>query len=155
MQSGCLCEEIEQLLDVREKRKDSLTGRADLPPLQLVAVTHESTLLQEVGSPRIMRDQLDHLARRPETPGVRLHVLPFSSRVAFSMTCMYAYFEYQDAENLGQDVVHIETHAGFWSIDDQEAVSRYRKAHENLVQASLSDDESRAMIRTVRDGTRN
>ena len=29
------------------------------------------------------------------------------------MNCMYAYFEYQGEGSLEQDVVHIETHAGF------------------------------------------
>jgi transcriptional regulator with XRE-family HTH domain len=149
-------DEIEQLLAVREKRKEALNGRdGGLPPLRLVAVAHESTLRQEVGSPRIMRDQLNALLKRPATANVCLRVLPFSSRVAFSMTCMYAYFEYQDADNLGQDVVHIETHAGFWSIDDHETVTKYRKAHEHLVEASLSEEESRAMIRAIRDSVRN
>jgi hypothetical protein len=66
---------------------------------------------------------------------------------------MYAYFEYQDA-GLEQDVVHIETHAGYWSIENPDKVAQYRKAHDALVKASLSQDASRTLIRSIRDDMR-
>jgi len=67
------------------------------------------------------------------------------------MTCMYAYFEYQDVDNLEQDVVRIETHAGFLNIEDSAQVARYRAAHDDLVQAALDEDSSRDLIRSTRD----
>ncbi|HUB42265.1 MAG TPA: Scr1 family TA system antitoxin-like transcriptional regulator [Streptosporangiaceae bacterium] len=144
-------EELEQLVEVRLRRQAALRSREGLPPLQLVAVTHESTLRQTIGSRAIMRAQLDALAERPPDPQVRLYVLPFSATPVFSMTCMYAYFDYDEAGSLGQDVVHIETHAGFLNIEDSEQVARYRSAHEALVRASLSEDDSRALIRSIRE----
>jgi transcriptional regulator with XRE-family HTH domain len=145
-------DEIRQLLEVRHKRQQALRHREGLPPLQLVAVTYESTLRQAVGSPRILRDQLDALLERSEAPNVSLRVLPFDAKPAFTMTCMYAYFEYQGVGGLEQDVVHIETHAGFWSIENPEKVTKYREAHDALVNASLSEDESRELIRSARNG---
>jgi transcriptional regulator with XRE-family HTH domain len=144
-------EAISQLVEVRMKRQEALQNREDLPALKLIAVTYESTLRQFVGSLAIMRAQLDVLAAPPAQPGIQLRVLPFSARPMFSMTCMYAHFEYQGADSLEQDVVHIETHAGFRSIDDPGAVARYRAAHQKLVAASLSQEDSRALIRSVRD----
>ena len=144
-------DEIGQLLDVRARRQQALTSREGLDPLQLVAVTHESSLRQAVGSPEVSRDQLDALIERSKAPNVRLHVFPFDAGPVFTMTCMYAYFEYQDAD-LEQDVVHIETHAGYWSIENPDKVAEYRKAHDALVRASLSEDASCALIRSVRDG---
>jgi transcriptional regulator with XRE-family HTH domain len=151
-------EQISQLMAIRQKRQEALVGRDDLPPLQLVAVTHESTLRQTVGSPEILRDQLDALLERldrledPDRPdNVSLHVLPFSATPVRTMTCMYAYFEYQDPEDLEQDVVHIETHAGFWSIDNPDRVADYRKWHADLVGASLDKDGSRELIRSARN----
>jgi transcriptional regulator with XRE-family HTH domain len=147
-------DEIGQLLDVRARRQQALSSREGLDPLKLVAVTHESSLRQAVGSPQILRDQLDALVERSTAPTVSLHVLPFEAGPVFTMTCMYAYFEYQDS-NLEQDVVHIETHAGYWSIEDPDKVAEYRKAHDALVKASLSQDASRALIRSIRDDMRN
>jgi transcriptional regulator with XRE-family HTH domain len=144
-------DEIRQLVEeVRTKRQVALSHREGLDALRLVAVTHESTLRQAVGSPQILRDQLDALIERSAAPNVSLRVLPFTAKPVFTMTCMYAYFEYQDA--LEQDVVHIETHAGFWSIEDPVRVAEYRKAHDDLVKASLSEDDTRTFIRSIRDG---
>lgn len=140
-------DEINELVQVRLKRQETLISRDEMPPLELVAVTHEATLRQLVGSAEIMRTQLDALAERPLTPNVQLYVLPFSAQPLFSMTCMYAYFEYQDADNL----VHIETHGGFTIIDDPMQVARYRRAHDALVHAALNEDESRQLIRSIRN----
>jgi transcriptional regulator with XRE-family HTH domain len=145
--------EIGQLLDVRARRQQALTSREGLDPLLLVAVTHESSLRQGVGSPQILRDQLDALVKRSKAPNVSLHVLPFEAGPVFTMTCMYAYFEYQDADH-EQDVVHIETHAGYWSIENPDKVAEYRRAHEALVSASLGEDASLARIRSIRDEMR-
>jgi transcriptional regulator with XRE-family HTH domain len=145
-------DEIGQLLEVRDRRKQALSSREGLGPLRLVAVTHESTLRQGVGSPEIMRDQLDALIEGSKAPNVSLHVLPFHAKPVFTMTCMYAYFEYEGVA-MEQDVVHIETHAGYWSIEDPVKVAEYRKAHDALVKASLSEAESRVLIRSIRDQT--
>jgi hypothetical protein len=147
-------DEISQLLDVRARRQQALTSREGMDPLRLVAVTHESSLRQAVGSPEILRDQLDALIERSRAPNVSLHVLPFQAGPVLTMTCMYAYFEYEDVDN-EQDVVHIETHAGYWSIENPDKVAEYRKAHDALVRASLGEAESRALIRSIRDDARN
>jgi transcriptional regulator with XRE-family HTH domain len=143
-------DEIVQLLKVRDRRKQALSFREGLDPLNLVAVTHESALRQAVGSPEVMRDQLDALIEKSKAPNVSLHVLPFEAKPVFTMTCMYAYFEYQGV-GVEQDVVHIETHAGYWSIEDPAKVAEYRKAHDALVTASQSEADSRALIRVIRD----
>jgi transcriptional regulator with XRE-family HTH domain len=147
-------EEIVQLLEVRARRKRALSSRAGMDPLKLVAVTHESALCQAVGPHEIMRDQLDALIEESKAPNVSLHVLPFEAKPVFTMTCMYAYFEYGGGD-MEQDAVHIETHAGYWSIEDPDKVAKYRVAHDALVNASLSEDDSRALIRAARDGTRS
>jgi transcriptional regulator with XRE-family HTH domain len=140
-------EQIEQLLKVRRRRQQALSGREGLEPLELIAVTHESSLRQVVGSPGILRRQLGELVERSTAPNIRLRVLPFGARLTFSMTCMYAYFEYKDAAEF--DVVHIETPAGFFSVEDPLQVRKYREAHEDLMTASLSETESRDLIHSI------
>jgi transcriptional regulator with XRE-family HTH domain len=142
-------DQIGQLKEIRHKRKELLKERAGLGPLKLVAVTHECTLRQVVGSPQVLRDQLGELLTRSREDNVSLHVFPFSAKPAFTMTCMYAIFEYRD--DLEQDLVQIETQAGFWAIDDPDRVAEYKKAHENLVAFALSQDDSRELIRDIRD----
>ena len=141
--------EIRELLAVRLRRQEALRRREGLEPLRLIAVTHESSLHQLVGSADIMRDQLDQLIERSAAPNVTLRVLPFSARPVFSMTCMYALFEYKDVGE--SDIVHIETHAGFFSVEDAGQVKRYRSYHDALMRASLPEEDSRNLIRSIRD----
>ncbi len=144
--------QIEQLLEVRSRRQDALRSREGLEPLRLIAVTHQSTLHQMVGSVGIMREQLDQLAERSAAPNVTLHVLPFTAKPTFSMTCMYAYFEYQDAGE--SDVVNVETHAGYFSVEQADRVKRYRSAHDALVRASYTEEASLELILKIRDSPR-
>ena len=102
-------DQIGPLVDIRRKRKEALKAREGFGALKLVAVTHECTLRQVVGSPKILRDQLDELCVRSHEDNISLYVFPFSATPVFTMTCRYAYFEYQDPEDLEQDLVHIET----------------------------------------------
>jgi hypothetical protein len=145
-------DKIRQFLEVRERRKEALSYREGLDPLKLIAVTHESSLRQSVGSPSVLRDQLDALLERSQAPNICLHVLPFTAPAVLTITCMYAYFEYQDADNLERDVVHIETHAGFLTIEEPKRVAAYREAHDALIKASLNEDDSRRLISAVRAG---
>lgn len=144
-------DQIGPLMDIRHKRKEALREREGLDPLRLIAVTHESALRQVVGSPKILRDQLDELWARSHEDNVTLYVFPVSAQPVITMTTMYAYFEYQDPEDLEQDLVHIETHAGFWTIDNPARVAGYRKGHNALIDSSLGVDASRDLIRSIRD----
>jgi hypothetical protein len=141
--------EIRQLLEIRLRRQEALRRREGLKPLRLVAVTHETALRQMVGSPGIMRDQLDALLERAAAPNIDLRVLPFTARPTWSMTCMYAYFQYADSGE--SDVVHIETHNGFFSLLNTEEVKEYRRAHDRLMRASLDQAKSLKLISSVRD----
>jgi transcriptional regulator with XRE-family HTH domain len=138
-----------QLLEVRERRQEALGRREGPGQFRLIAVTYESTLHQQVGSPGIMREQLGRLAEHAAAPNVSLHVLPFTARPAFSMTCMYALFEYREAGE--SDIVNVETHAGYFSVQEPEEVARYRSAHDALVRASLTEEASLELIREIRD----
>jgi hypothetical protein len=142
---------VQELVDLRMERQKVLHQREGLKPLKLIAVTYESALRQSVGSRDILRDQLDALLERSTAPNVSLYVLPFSASPVFTMNCMYAYFEYRGESSLEQDVVHIETHAGFASIEDPERVGDYLKWHDALVAASLTEEDSRTLIRSIRD----
>jgi hypothetical protein len=146
---------VREQVDLRMQRQQVLSHRDGLDPLQLVAVVHESALRQSVGSPEILRDQLDALVERSKAPNISLHVLRLSASPVFTMNCMYAYFEYRGDKNLEQDVVHIETHGGFASIEDPDRVADYRKWHDALVEASLTEDETRALICSIRDDMPN
>lgn len=139
--------EINELVTVREERIARLDRREGLDPLRLIAVTHETTLRQLVGSPEIMRAQLDALQRDLDRDNVTLHVLPFETPPTFGFTCMFTHFEYDD--DLESDVVDIETPAGMWHVEDDKGVTRLRRHFDTLVQRALTPEKSRALIRKI------
>jgi len=141
--------EIRQLLEIRLRRQEALRRREGQKRLRLVAVTHETALRQVVGSPAVMREQLDALLESSALPNVELRVMPFTAKPTFSMTCMYAYFQYDDSGE--SDIVHIETHAGFFSLGNADEVKKYRAAHDALMRASLGKEGSAELISSVRD----
>ena len=148
-------ERVNELVRLRMERQKVLSHRDDLDPLKLVAVTYESALRQQVGAPKILRDQLDALIESSKAQNVSLYILPFSADPVFTMTCMYTYFEYQGEGNLERDVVHVEPHSGLVSIEDPERVADYRKWHDALVAASLTEEDSRTLIGSIRDDMAN
>jgi transcriptional regulator with XRE-family HTH domain len=141
---------LDELIEIRAHRKEALRSRELLPPLEFIAVTHESSVRQQVGPPEVMRSQLDALIELSTGPNIQLYILPFTAQPVFTCTCMYSYFEY--GKDIDQDVVHIETHAGFRHVEDAEDVRRYRRYYDDLVVASLTMDKSRSLIRELRDG---
>lgn len=140
-------DEVEQLIEIRLRRQAALEQRDDLPPLRLIAVTHEASVHQLVGSKEIMHAQLDYLVERSTASNIDLRVLPFAISPPFTSTCMYALLEFGEA--MDRDVLHIETHAGFRYIETKETVTQYRKRYEQLYNSALTQEESRALIRAV------
>jgi hypothetical protein len=140
-------DELDALVELRQRRQSALDNRSEIGPLRLIAVTHETGLHQLIGNRDIMRTQLDHLVERSTVANIDLRILPFSGPLPFTSTCMYAYFEFSDT--LDRDVVAVETHAGFRYIETTNRVAQYRRHYEQLLESSLSPDDSRALIRTV------
>lgn len=139
--------EIEDLVQLREQRLARLERRDGMDPLRLIAVTHETSLRQLVGSPELMRAQLAALDDKLDRDNVTLHVLPFDAQPVFGFTCMFTHFEYED--DLESDVVDIETPAGMWHVEDEKGVNRLRRHFDALVQRALSPEKSRAFIRKI------
>jgi transcriptional regulator with XRE-family HTH domain len=140
-------EEINALVELRIRRQASLDARTEQAPLKLLAITHEGSLRQHIGSREIMRAQLDHMVDRSTAANVDLRILPFAGPLPFTSTCMWAYFEFSDS--LDRDVVAIETHAGFRYIETTNRVAQYRRHYEHLTECSLSPEDSRGLIRSI------
>lgn len=142
-------EEIDQLIKLRLARQKVLASREDGKPLRLVAISHECCLRQMVGSPTVMREQLSALDHHFERSNIQLHILPFSANPAFTITCMFAHFEFDDA--LDRDVVHVETHAGFRHIETTEQVALYRRHYDDLLRRALTPAASRELVRSTKE----
>jgi transcriptional regulator with XRE-family HTH domain len=139
--------EVDQLVQLRNRRRRLLSERGGQPPLYLNAVCHETALRQVVGDPEILRQQIEELDKVLDVPNVEFRILPFSAPPAFTSTSMWTYFEFSDA--LDRDVVHIETHAGYRLLEMPEHLAQYRRYFDELVRRSLSPQDSRKLIQDL------
>lgn len=140
-------QEIDRFVQLCLRRQAGLKYREGQPPLELRAIIHESCLVQFVGSPEIMREQLDALLSAPSRfPKVDLRILPARAEPHLMNTCTWSYLVFAE---LDRDVVHLETHAGHRYIEDVDNTKRYDRAFSDMSDLSLDCDESAKLIHSM------
>jgi transcriptional regulator with XRE-family HTH domain len=135
--------EIERLVQLRMKRQDAL-HRTDRTPLELVAVLDEAVLPRATGGGAAMAGQLEHILELAELPTVTVRVLPFAASL---LRAHLGHFVLLDIpEELGSDVVYIESHAGEAYLDGRSDVDLYKDVFADVLRHALPADESRGVI---------
>jgi len=137
-------ETVNELVEVRMARQRAMLERADAP--EVVSVMDEGALRHVVGSPDVMREQLDRLAEAAELPHVTLQIVPFTAGVPLFLNS-FLLLGFPDPEDT--DVVYIENTQGQVVIEDQPRIAQYQAAFERLRQSSLGAAESLALIKKV------
>ncbi|MFD7708084.1 helix-turn-helix domain-containing protein [Streptomyces sp. NPDC059786] len=138
-------EEIARLVDIRMKRQEILT-RPNAP--HLWAIVDESVIRRVVGSPSIMREQLDHLLGTGESANVTLQVLPFAKG---AHAAALGSFVILGGVEPSLDVVYVDLHVGSLFMEKEQELDRYRLAFEYLRAQALDIDASASMIRRARE----
>ncbi|MEU9717825.1 helix-turn-helix transcriptional regulator [Streptomyces sp. NPDC047976] len=134
-------DEIEKFVQVRLARQERLAGP---DPLHLWAVISEGVLLQEVGGPRVMHAQLEHLLAASELPNVTVQVLPFSRGAHASMFGPYVVLGFREEGAL--DVVLADNPTGSTWFEREAEVARYQDLFDAARTSALSPVESRTVI---------
>jgi hypothetical protein len=143
---------IETRVRVRTIRQERLTRD---PVIQLHAVIDEAVLRRNMGGPRVMRAQLEHLIAVGELPNVDIRVLPLNREISLAPGSFeilsFAPPEAPGTVTLG-DVVGAENLATQLYVEGQEADTyMFRVVYDALVEASLTPDQSqRFMIELAR-----
>ncbi|WP_328633325.1 helix-turn-helix domain-containing protein [Streptomyces sp. NBC_00356] len=136
--------EIERLVDIRMKRQAIL----DRPtPPHLWAVLDESVIRRVVGSPAIMKAQLDRLLEAGESANITLQILPFAKG---AHGAALGSFVILGAAEAALDVVYVDIHTGSLFLEKEEELTRYRLAFEYLRAQALDMEASAAVIQNVR-----
>ncbi|KUO02001.1 helix-turn-helix domain-containing protein [Streptomyces caeruleatus] len=136
--------EIERLVDIRMKRQEILTRPK---PLHLWAILDESVIRRVVGSPQIMKEQLDLLLEANESPHITLQVLPFSKG---AHAAALGSFVIIGGTEQALDVVYVDFHTGSLFLEKDEELERYRLAFEYLRAQALDMEASSAVIHRAR-----
>jgi transcriptional regulator with XRE-family HTH domain len=125
--------EIEQLVELRQRRQEALTRSTD--PLTFSAVVDESMLNRQVGGPAVMVEQLRHMRALAALPNVPLRVLPFRAGLHRAHVGHFALLEFRGPTT--PDVVYIEGPAGDHYLEGDGDVALYRDVFADVHQRAL------------------
>jgi transcriptional regulator with XRE-family HTH domain len=142
---GDTMEQISRRVDIRLERQETLT-RTDPPPPKVSVVLNEGVLARRVGSPEVMRAQLEHLIRERDRANVVIQVLPFSTGEHPAMVGPFTMLTFLDPADPG--VVNVENVLGALAMEQPEEIRAYEEVWSALQSRAVSPDDTRAVIKT-------
>lgn len=131
-------------MEVRLERQDVLF-RADPPPPKVSIVLNEGVLLRRVGSPEIMRAQIEHLMKKRDRANVVVQILPFSAG-EHPAVGPFKILTFLDAADPG--VVNVENATGAHLLEKPHEIQAYEEIWGAIQAKAVSPDDSRAVMRT-------
>jgi transcriptional regulator with XRE-family HTH domain len=137
-------EVIDQRVETRLRRQGRLT-QAD--PLHLWTVMDEAVLHRVVGSPSIMRTQLQYVTEASAMPNVTVQVIPYSVGAHPALESTFYILEFAEAV---PDIVYVEGLVGWIYVERPEDLKRYRRVFERLCDIALTPEESVKLIAGIR-----
>ncbi|HEY7223300.1 MAG TPA: helix-turn-helix transcriptional regulator [Micromonosporaceae bacterium] len=130
-------ERVDTLVQVRLRRQQEIL-HSPQPP-EFTVLIDEAGLRRLVGGPKVMRGQLEHLARLAEG-SVRLAILPFSAGGHPGMQGAFHIMDFASPEE--ESVLFLETALGNPVQREQEEIAQYREAFDSMLARSLRGDEA-------------
>lgn len=142
-------DEIEGVVDVRQKRQARLSGS---DPLQFYAVIGEGVLHQQVGGLNVMRAQLQHVIEVAELPNVRVQVLPFRAGGHACIGGSFNIVSFSEAEAV--DVVHVDSIAATVWVENEADSTTYSSFFDRTARLSLAPKDSLRLIESIYEDMR-
>ncbi|MDQ0989452.1 helix-turn-helix transcriptional regulator [Streptomyces sp. V3I7] len=137
-------EELARRVELRLRRQ-SLLEREDAPTLWVVM--EEAVLHREVGSPDVMREQIERLLDVSELAHVSLDVVPFAAGAHFGACAPFTYFRFEEPEL--PDIVYSELLSASVYLDQRPDVVAHLEAHSRMALLTSSED-SRVLLNRMR-----
>ncbi len=138
-------EEIDRRVEVRLERQEVLT-RIDPPPPKINVVLNEGVLVRRVGTPEVMRAQIEHLMRERDRANIVIQILPFSAGEHPAMVGPFAMLTFLDPADQG--VVNVENVMGALALEKAEELRAYEDVWGAIQARAASPEDSRAVMRT-------
>ncbi|MFD4830639.1 helix-turn-helix domain-containing protein [Streptomyces uncialis] len=132
-------EKIDGLCDVRLHRQRAL---ADGPARELHALIDGSALHRTIGSPAVMREQLEHLLAASEAPATTIRILPTAVGGHPGLAGPFVIMTFPEATH-ARDIVWIETLSTSVYLDQETEVARYTDAFTHLWNQALDPAHTR------------
>jgi hypothetical protein len=116
-------------------------------PQKVWIVLDEAALRRQVGSPEVMRIQIEYMREVAYLPNVFLQFIPFNGGAHVAMDLPFVVLSFPDP--IDPDVVCMGYPTGALWIEDMAEVDRYNLFFHHLQAAALSFDDSMALMTSV------
>jgi hypothetical protein len=137
-------EDSERRVALRLARQQLL--RRPAPPEYWV-VLEETVLRRPIGSPGVMRGQLEYLIECAAQPNITVQVLPFSAGWHPAMYGMFNIFRFPD--DTIPDVVYSEGLTSAYYLNKPEETARYTEAIDRMAAQAATPDQTVTILREV------
>ncbi|MEW2074245.1 MULTISPECIES: helix-turn-helix transcriptional regulator [unclassified Streptomyces] len=139
--------EVQRRVELRMRRAELLLREA---APQLWAVIDESVLLRVLGSPAVMREQLEHLVTMAERPNVTVQIVPLDVTNASAPAIPVTYLRFGGLDL--PDVVYLEHIRSANFLEDLDETEEYRIALDRLADEALKPRDSVELLhRTIKE----
>ncbi|MER7944890.1 helix-turn-helix domain-containing protein [Streptomyces sp. NPDC094473] len=139
--------QLDSLVEVRLARQSVLHAPR---PLRLSAVLDEAVIRREVGGPRVMGEQLRHLAQAAQLPHVTLQLLPFEAGSYIGLSGPFVIFSFPNTSDL--NVVVLDHLTSSLYLERKEDLEAYSSAFRTMQAHALSPERSLDLIAAVARG---
>ncbi|GAA2273129.1 helix-turn-helix transcriptional regulator [Streptomyces atrovirens] len=139
--------EVQRRVELRMRRAELLLREA---APQLWAVIDESVLLRVLGSPAVMREQLEHLVTMAERPNVTVQIVPLDVTNASAPAIPVTYLRFGGLDL--PDVVYLEHIRSANFLEDLDETEEYRIALDRLADEALKPRDSVELLRRTIEG---
>ncbi|MEU0969386.1 helix-turn-helix transcriptional regulator [Streptomyces sp. NPDC005917] len=137
-------EELARRVELRLRRQ-SLLEREDAPTLWVVM--EEAVLHRAVGSPAVMREQIERLLDVSELAHISIDIVPFAAGAHVGACAPFTYFRFEEPEL--PDIVYSELLSASVYLDQRADVVAHLEAHSRMALLTSSED-SRALLNRMR-----
>ncbi|RKN10243.1 helix-turn-helix domain-containing protein [Streptomyces radicis] len=137
--------EVDRRIALRLGRQKLLVAE-NAPHLH--CVLDEAALRRPFGGPHVMDEQLRVLLEFSEHPNITLQVVPFSKGGHVAESGAFTLLRFAEREL--PDLVYVEQLTGALYLDKREEVAAYQVVLDRLGSTALGRDESRGLIREIR-----
>lgn len=134
--------EVQRRVELRMRRAELLLREA---APQIWAIIDESVLLRVLGSPAVMREQLEHLVTMAERTNVTVQIVPLDVTNASAPAIPVTYLRFGGLDL--PDVVYLEHIRSANFLEDRDETEEYRIALDRLADEALKPRDSVELLR--------
>jgi hypothetical protein len=134
--------EARRIVEMRRRRQQNLLGHPDSP--DVIFVFGEEALHRRIGSPAIMKGQLEHLVRASGQDGISVEVIPFSAGAHAGLLGPFILLDFEDSD---ENLLFVEGLSGeLISRGERERVDRFSEYFDAMRNQAVRGPEARSLL---------